>query len=205
MKHTFQSFAIIIITVFNCSFCFAVRKEILFCVGAQGDCVAGDVTIGSASDKFSPKEINIDVQNLSTIKTTKETELTLPASGQKIIAFTPTKKQYANQQIKLLFYAFNINNIPAELSDAKFSQEIADIKTKHPEIKSVLKVYYKLPEQNQWTYLLTSFNEKPITALKPLITVDSEAKLFYYPQPYTDTTGNLVRPAPITYDLNTIT
>ncbi len=184
----------------------AVRKEINWCVGAvQGDCVGGNVSIGAAKDKLSVDDSTIFVQNLGTIKqTTERTEIALPFSGQKIIAFTPTQKKYANRQIKLLFYAFALDTMPKGLSNSKIYQEAIDAKTNNQNAKTMLKVYYKLPMQDQWTEFLTSVNEKPFTAIKPSITVDNGARLSYYPQKYEDDNGNTLSPQPIIFDLNSM-
>lgn len=180
----------------------AAKKEILYCTGAvQGTCVSGDVTVGAAGDKLSADTQNVLVQNLREIKTTKNAEIVVPSSGQIVVSFTPTKGTFANKQIKLLFYVFNIDNMPKGLSNPKIYTEATDAKTRNPWISTMLKVYSQLPGQEQWTELLTSFNEKSVTEFKPTIMVDSEAKLTYHPQQYEDETGKSVTPKPIIFDL----
>lgn len=176
-------------------------KTANICQGEIENCIVGNVSVGRAGDRFSFNTTGAPVEPLGRITKTRQLEITI-TSGLKIMAFTPTEGSQREKQIKVLFYAFDINNMPQGLSNPHIYQEATDGKTKFPWAKTMLKVYRQLPGDDQWTEIIASFSDDAFDKMKPItvyIYPDARAKI--YSPAHKDEKGSPVAASFMTADL----
>ena len=148
-----------------------VVKTILNCVGyVVGGCVTGDITMGAAGDKEDIDTEGLEITNFGVIKGPRpvEKDITLPASGKKVFVFTPTTGEYANKQIRVLFYTLDLNAPFPEKAPKGLVKEAQKAKT-GPDAKdhnTITAVYRQVGNETQWTEFLTRVSDDTVEHLK---------------------------------------
>lgn len=180
------------------------NKVVNICTGGyiSGDCEVSGLNVNAAGDKVVFNTHGIPSQNLGAISTTMHEQIQLPASGKKIVIFTPIEGNLSYQQIKIFLFAFKLSAMPKGLPQSIYKEAATGHKL-NPWANVMVKVYRQLPGETQWTEMMTSFtDEKTFKNLAPIkITLEPTAKATYYPPKHTDANGQIVTPGPIVFDL----
>ncbi|MGE0009843.1 MAG: hypothetical protein AB7F19_04815 [Candidatus Babeliales bacterium] len=180
-------------------------KTANICQGEIENCSVGDVvvksaTVGKAGDLLTFTTTGVKVQPLGRITAKRQVDIDMTAGGKKIVTFTPTEGRLKEQQIKILFNAFELDNMPKGLSNPNIYQEAIDGKKEYPWAVTMLKVYRSTGKQ--WAELIASFSDDPFNKMKPIATEifpDGRAKI--YSPAHKDGQGNTVPASVMTTDL----
>lgn len=187
-------------------------KTVNACQGEITNCNIGSINVRMANvglnavgDKLTFDTSKVSVTNFGQITSPFKANVAITSEGQKMFAFTPTQgsRLIKDKEIKILFYAFNINDMPKGLSNANIYTEATNGKTQFPWAKSMLKIYRQLPGEQQWTELAASFSDAAFSSMKPFtVELFPDARAIINTAAHRDENGNLIQPLPMTTDLS---
>lgn len=143
-------------------------KTANLCQGVMANCILGNISVGAAGDKVSFDTTGLPITNYGRLTKQKKVSLQISKAGKSLFALTPTQGGQAERQIKVLFYAFDVNNMPKDLSNPKLYTEASQGKTQFPWAQTMLKTYRQLDGEQEWTELIASFSDVTFDKMKPI-------------------------------------
>ena len=157
------------------------------CMGYQ---VACDQSLNAVGDRIPFDIKDLPVKDLGTITTPTNINLTIPAANEaSVFTITFSKGNFARQQIELLFYRLEIDNMPAGLPANLYSEALA-MKKKYG-VDSKVNVYRRTVDEELWTEMGTSGLSPAATAQDTI-----EAPITFFPNGDADITELSTRNAP---------
>lgn len=177
-------------------------KTANLCQGVMANCILGNITVGEAGDIVSFDTTGLKIKNYGRLTKPLKVTLQISQAGKSLFTLTPTQGAQAERQIKVLFYAFDIDNMPKDLSNPKLYTEANDGKTKFPWAKTMLKTYRQLDGEQQWTEMIASFSQTTFDKMKPISAeLFADGRVNVEVAPHQGPDGTLVPVSTISFDL----